>query len=184
MVTSSKRAYAIPRSTAPRAPAPAAVHCWPIPLQETLKHSSVSVSVVSGSWFTQGLFEPSEHLWRVGGLILNAILSPYHLVGASPLPLDVGYLFLVGSNILLAVVFQQRFVSLEFLQEKKSTHPSAAAAKSLQSCPTLCDPTESAHQALPSLGFSRREHWSGWQFPSPMRESKTWKWIHSVVSDS
>ena len=27
MVTSSKRAYAIPRSTAPRAPAPAAVHC-------------------------------------------------------------------------------------------------------------------------------------------------------------
>ena len=27
MVTSSQRAYAIPRSTAPRAPAPAAVHC-------------------------------------------------------------------------------------------------------------------------------------------------------------
>ena len=27
MVTSSKRAYAIPRSTAPRDPAPAAVHC-------------------------------------------------------------------------------------------------------------------------------------------------------------
>ena len=27
MVTSSKTAYAIPRSTAPRAPAPAAVHC-------------------------------------------------------------------------------------------------------------------------------------------------------------
>ena len=27
MATSSKRAYAIPRSTAPRAPAPAAVHC-------------------------------------------------------------------------------------------------------------------------------------------------------------
>ena len=27
MVTSSKRAYAIPKSAAPRAPAPAAVHC-------------------------------------------------------------------------------------------------------------------------------------------------------------
>ena len=39
MVTSSKRAYGIPRSTAPRAPAPAAVQCWPIPPQETLKHS-------------------------------------------------------------------------------------------------------------------------------------------------
>ena len=30
MVTSSMRAYAIPRSTAPRAPAPEAVHCWPV----------------------------------------------------------------------------------------------------------------------------------------------------------
>ena len=45
MATSSKRAYAITRSAAPRAPVPAAVRCWPVPLQETLKHSSVSVSV-------------------------------------------------------------------------------------------------------------------------------------------
>ena len=29
-----------------------------------------------------------------------------------------------------------------------------------------------AHQALPSLGFSRQEHWSGLPFPSPMRESE------------
>ena len=43
--TFSKRIYAIPRSTAPRAPAPAEVHCWPVPLQETFKHSSVLVSV-------------------------------------------------------------------------------------------------------------------------------------------
>ena len=48
MVTSSKRVYTIPRSTAPRAPAPAAVHCWPVPPQEeTLKHRSVSVTVGS-----------------------------------------------------------------------------------------------------------------------------------------
>ena len=47
MVTPSKRAHAIPRSTAPRAPAPASVHCWPVRLQETLKHSSLSVSVGS-----------------------------------------------------------------------------------------------------------------------------------------
>ena len=31
MATSSKRAYAKPKSAAPRAPAPAAVHCWPVP---------------------------------------------------------------------------------------------------------------------------------------------------------
>ena len=74
MATSSKRAYAIPRSTAPRALAPTAVHYWPIPPQETLKHSSVSVSRGSGSWCTQGMFEPSEGLWRVWGLIVNVIL--------------------------------------------------------------------------------------------------------------
>ena len=91
----------------------------------------------------------------------------------------------------------------------------AAAAKSLQSCPTLCDPTEgspsgssvhgilwaktlewvaisfsnawkwklkvkslsrvrllaipwtTAHQAPPSMGFSRQEQWSGVPLPSP-----------------
>ena len=29
-----------------------------------------------------------------------------------------------------------------------------------------------AHQAPPSLGFSRQEHWSGLPFPSPMHESE------------
>ena len=37
----------------------------------------------------------------------------------------------------------------------------------------LCATTETAaHQALPSLGFSRQEHWSGLPFPSPMHESE------------
>ena len=43
----------------------------------------------------------------------------------------------------------------------------AAAAKSMQSFPTLCDPIEAAHQIPPSLGFSRQEYWSGLPFPSP-----------------
>ena len=47
MVTSSKRAYAIPTSAAPRAPAPVPVHYWPVPPQGPLKHSSISVSVGS-----------------------------------------------------------------------------------------------------------------------------------------
>ena len=33
-----------------------------------------SLCGVPGSWCSQGLFEPSEHLWQVWGLILNAIL--------------------------------------------------------------------------------------------------------------
>ena len=94
-------------------------------------------------------------------------------------------------------------------------HTAAAAAKSLQSCPTLCDPIDgnpagspvpgilqartlewvaisfsnawkwevkvkslscvrllatqwtAAHQAPPSMGFSRQEYWSGVPLPSP-----------------
>ena len=33
-------------------------------------------------------------------------------------------------------------------------------------------PQTAAHQAPPSLGFSRQEHWSGLPFPSPMQESE------------
>ena len=49
----------------------------------------------------------------------------------------------------------------------------------------LCaTPETAAHQAPPSLGFSRQEHWSGLPFPSPMQESEKWKGSRSVVSDS
>ena len=41
------------------------------------------------------------------------------------------------------------------------------------SCVRLCaTPQTAAHQAPPSLGFSRQEHWSGLPFPSPMHESE------------
>ena len=46
-----------------------------------------------------------------------------------------------------------------------------AAAASLQSCPTLCNPIDSSPPGFLSLGFSRQEHWSGLPFPSPMHES-------------
>ena len=36
-----------------------------------------------------------------------------------------------------------------------------------QLCPTLCDPWTVAHQAPPSMGFSRQEYWSALPFPSP-----------------
>ena len=48
----------------------------------------------------------------------------------------------------------------------------AAAAKSLQSCPTLCDPIDDSPPGSPVPGFSRQEHWSGLPFPSPMHESE------------
>ena len=47
----------------------------------------------------------------------------------------------------------------------------AAAAKSLQSCPTLCDPIDGSPPGSPSLGFCRQEHeWVAISF------SNAWKW--------
>ena len=51
----------------------------------------------------------------------------------------------------------------------------------VQLCAT---PQTSAHQAPPSLGFSRQEHWSGLPFPSPMHETEKWKWSRSVMPHS
>ena len=106
----------------------------------------------------------------------------------------------------------------------------AAAAKSLQSCPTLCDPIDSsppgsaipgilqartleqvaisfsnawkwkvkvkslscvqllatpwtaAHQAPPSMGFSRQEYWSGVPLPSPIKLKRCLQLICSDVT--
>ena len=56
----------------------------------------------------------------------------------------------------------------------------AAAAKSLQSCPTLCNPIDgsSPGSAVPGI-LQTRTHWSGLSFPSPMHESES-----EVMSDS
>ena len=70
---------------------------------------------------------------------------------------------------------------LKFREILQNTKP---AAKSLQSCPTLCNPIDDSPPGSPSLEFSRQEHWSGLPFPSPMHESEKWKWSRSVVSDS
>ena len=119
-----------------------------------------------------------------------------------PMPMDILY----------------KFVNKLFCYKRKNSHSTsyaAAAAKSLQSCPTLCDPRDgsppgspvhgilqartlewvaisfsnawkwkvkvkslshvrllatswtAAHQAPPSVGFSRQEYWSGLLLPSP-----------------
>ena len=43
----------------------------------------------------------------------------------------------------------------------------AAAAKSLQSCPTLCDPVDGSPPGSPVPGILQQEHCSGLPFPSP-----------------
>ena len=49
------------------------------------------------------------------------------------------------------------------------------------SCVRLCaTPEMAAHQAPPSLGFSRQEHWSGLPFPSPLGESEVAQWCPTL----
>ena len=49
---------------------------------------------------------------------------------------------------------------------------SAAAAKSLQSCPTLCDPRDSSPPGFSFPGIPRQEYWSGLPFPSSVHENE------------
>ena len=61
----------------------------------------------------------------------------------------------------------------------------AAAAKSLQSCPTLCDPIDGSPPGSPTLGIPQaRTQWSALPFPSPKHKSEKWKWSRSVMSNS
>ena len=99
MATSPKRAYTYPSLLHPEP-----LSCGSLLLTRTSTGDAKTQFCFSlcgdpGSWYAQGLFQPCERLWKKWGWILNAI-SPL-LVEASPLPLDVGYIFLVGSNILL-----------------------------------------------------------------------------------
>ena len=73
----------------------------------------------------------------------------------------------------------------------------AAAAKSLQSCPTLCDPTDGSPPGSPVPGIlhARTLEWVAISFSNAWKwkvkvgswrvghESEKWKWSCSVVSD-
>ena len=58
--------------------------------------------------------------------------------------------------------------------------PAAAAAKLLQSCPTLCDSIDGSPPgpSVPGILQARTLEWVAISF------SNVWKWSHSVVSDS
>ena len=60
----------------------------------------------------------------------------------------------------------------------------AAAAKSLQSCSTLCIPIDGSPPGSPIPGILQARARSGLPFPSPMHESEKWQWSRSVLSPS
>ena len=81
-------------------------------------------------------------------------------------------LFNMLSRLVLAFLPRSKRLLISWLQS-----PSAVILLLLLlshfSCVRLCaTPLTAAHQAPPSFGFSRQEHWSGFPFPSPMHESE------------
>ena len=91
MATSSKRAHAISKSAAPRAPVPVAVPADPYLHRRHSTQFCLSLCGILASWFAQGLFEPPEHLWWEWGLILNANLPL--------LPSCWGFSFAIGHGV-------------------------------------------------------------------------------------
>ena len=65
-----------------------------------------------------------------------------------------------------------------------ATAAAAAAAKSLQSCPTLCDPIDGSLPGSPIPGIlqARTLEWVAISFSNAWKEK--WKWSRSVMSDS
>ena len=56
-----------------------------------------------------------------------------------------------------------------------------AAAKSLQSCPTLCDPIDGSPPGSPVPGILQARTLEWVAIPPPMHESEKWKWSHVQI---
>ena len=71
-------------------------------------------------------------------------------------------------------------IKTRILVSDHTPYPAAAAAKSLQLCPTLCDSID-AHQDPLYLGSSRQEYWSGLPFPSPLHACMLSRFSHVLL---
>ena len=136
-------------------------------------HACSVASVMSNSWWPYGL-EPARLLcpWNSPGK--NTRRSSRGSSG-SRYRTHVSYVSCTGRHVLhTSTTWQAQYITmLLLLLLSRFCH--------VQLCGT---PEMAAHQAPPSLGFSRQEHWSGLLLPSPMHESEKWKGSRSVVSGS
>ena len=135
MVTSSERAYAtchVTQVCCNQSPCPHGrplLTCTSAGDSQILKGRSGSGSVKSLRLSVHKAFFWALWVSLAGmGFDSKWFCFSYHLLGVSPLLLDMGYLYLVGSNILLLMVVQQQVAILEFSQEKISAHPSTPSS--------------------------------------------------------
>ena len=94
-------------------PDPGLLHPEPLPMQQStadlylLRRHSITVLAECGFWCTQGMFEPSEHLWQVKGLNLNAILPLLQSFWGFSFALGCGVSFFGGILYSTETVVQQ-----------------------------------------------------------------------------
>ena len=84
----------------------------------------------------------------------------------------------------LIIIFNLTCLEANFCPSNLALPQSAtAAAKSLQSCPTLCDPIGGSPPDSPVPGIlqARILEWVAIYFCNTRKEN--WKWIHSVISN-
>ena len=63
-------------------------------------------------------------------------------------------------------------IGVSVLKENILDPAAAAAAKSIQSWPTLCNCIDGSPPGSAVPGILQQEHWSGLPFPSPIHESE------------
>ena len=96
------------------------------------------------------------------------------------------YYYLEGNKQKIAN-FKVKIVGIQkmfMFCEVKLTYFTSAAAKLLQSRPTLCDTIDGSPPGSPVPGILQARNWSGLPFPSPMHESEKWKWSHFIWAPS
>ena len=81
-----------------------------------------------------------------------------------------------------SLIIKEKHIKITRSYQHKLT--AAAVAKSLQSCLTLCNPTDGSPPGSPVPGILQARTLEWLPFPSPMHESEKWKWSNSVVYDS
>ena len=117
-----------------------------------IKHTHKSFTPVS---FHKISFNTKEFLFQISSLLFLPIVQ---------ISLQTSHLI---KRIILTITIKKSVFKFPYFLIRRYA---AAAAKSLRSCLTLCDPTHGSHQAPLSLGSSRQEYWSGLPFPSPPYE--------------
>ena len=154
----------------------ASVAIWPLPLLVVTEDMRERVKKPCSRHMQSFVFH--THIF------LNAVPSATSWAPSLSTAAFTRLLFaLFPSDWILKIIIRNSTVKLfRLLQQYYIPHMLLLLLSHFSRVRLCATPYTAAHQAPPSLGFSRQEHWSGLPFLSPMHESE--KWSRSVVSDS